>query len=782
MKWFLTILFLFVSLITSATDYYVKTAGSDSNTGLSDGQAWQTIDKVNATSLIGGDRVFFNRGDTFYGTLMINFSGSANNPIIYSAYGTGLAPVITAFTTLTAWTNVGGGIYSKAVYPTYGPDVNMVTVNGVNTPLGRWPDTGWNIIDNGYGGNTQFSAIDLPSFPSYTGGEVVIRKNAWIIDRNYISNHTGQLITYNSVSGYSPNDGTGYFIQKDMDALTSVGEWFYTAGVVYMYFGGYSPTIFTVKLSTLAQNIYIQGKNYITITGLTLEGANRSAVYISSSDYVTVQECRIQFAGDAGIDGGHNGGNSSLALSLINDTIEDVQNHGIYLETEFDGALIQGNVLNRIGLLPGMCFSGDGQNMGMRINGSNHIIEYNRLTNLGYLGIEFGGNNVKCRFNTVSVFCSVKDDGSGIYTASFNTMWTGREINNNIVLNGVGAAFNSMYGETNGIYADQRNSNLAIYGNTVFNCTNGIFLHNTHETQVYDNTLYANRDAQINFNHSSYDWPDDPIRNLEIENNLVLAKLRPAYAYRMEFHDQDNYFLFGTSDYNVICRFREETTPPDLIMRIHYTNYTLAQWKAISSPVQDANTTGNLGGTVTDTANLHFIYNDTKENQIYTLSAGMKDVRNDNYSGDIDLSPFKSLVLIGAGTVTLTGGGGIPSVLPTVQNFVNNITETTASAGGIVTDDGGDPVTDRGICWATTINPTIGGNHTHNGTGTGTFYQDITGLTLATTYYVRAFATNTNGTAYSANLIFTTTGISMTRFVKYLDELVKHNYKFIKIQ
>ena len=782
MKRFLIILFLFISLIASATDYYVKTAGSDSNTGLSDGQAWQTIDKVNATSLIGGDRIFFNRGDTFYGTLTVNSSGSANNPIIYSAYGTGLAPVITAFTTLTSWTNVGGGIYSKSVYPTYGPDPNMVTVNGVNTALGRWPNTGWNIIDNGYGGNTQFSAVDLPSFPSYTGGEVVIRKNAWIIDRNYISNHTGQLITYNSASGYSPNDGTGYFIQKDMDALTSVGEWFYTAGVIYMYFGGYSPPSFTVKISTLAQNIYCHTKNYITISGLTLEGANQSGIYISASDYVTVQECKIQFCGDAGIDGGHNGGNSSLGFSLINDTIEDIQNHGIFLSTEFDGALIQGNVLNRIGLLPGMTFSGDGQNMGMRTGGSNHVIEYNRLTNLGYNGIEFAGNNVKCRFNTISNFALVKDDVGGIYTASFNTMWTGREITNNIVLNGIGAPFNSMYGETQGIYLDQRNTNVLVSGNTVFKCYNGIFLHNTHETSVLNNTVYSCVRSALNMNHSSYDWPSDPIRNLDIQNNLFLAKLRPAYVYEMEFHDQDNYFLFGTSDYNVICRFREETTPPDLIMRIHYTNYTLAQWKGISSPVQDANSTGNLGGTITDTAHLQFIYNDTKLNQVYTLSAGMKDVKNVSYSGDIILNPFKSLVLIGAGTVTLTGGGGLPSVLPTVQNFVTNITETTANAGGTVTDDGGATVTDRGICWATTINPTITGNHTHNGIGLGTFYQDITGLTIATTYYVRAFAVNVNGTAYSTNLNFTTLGISTTRLVKHLDELVKHSYKFIKAQ
>ena len=94
---------------------------------------------------------------------------------------------------------------------------------------------------------------------------------------------------------------------------------------------------------------------------------------------------------------------------------------------------------------------------------------------------------------------------------------------------------------------------------------------------------------------------------------------------------------------------------------------------------------------------------------------------------------------------------------PTVTtNQVTDITQTTAVSGGNVTSDGGAAVTARGICWSTNHNPTTSGNHTTNGTGTGSFTANITGLTANTTYYVRAYATNSVGTSYGSEVSFTT--------------------------
>ena len=98
-----------------------------------------------------------------------------------------------------------------------------------------------------------------------------------------------------------------------------------------------------------------------------------------------------------------------------------------------------------------------------------------------------------------------------------------------------------------------------------------------------------------------------------------------------------------------------------------------------------------------------------------------------------------------------------PAVAPTVTTTaISEIDKTTATGGGNVTADGGATVTARGICWSTTQNPTVSGSHTTDGTGTGSFTSAMTGLTASTTYYVRAYATNSAGTAYGEEVSFTT--------------------------
>lgn len=87
---------------------------------------------------------------------------------------------------------------------------------------------------------------------------------------------------------------------------------------------------------------------------------------------------------------------------------------------------------------------------------------------------------------------------------------------------------------------------------------------------------------------------------------------------------------------------------------------------------------------------------------------------------------------------------------------VTSVTKSSASAGGDVTDDGGPPVTARGVCWATTQNPQTSDSKTNDGAGTGTFTSAITGLSSNTTYYVRAYAINSLGTAYGEQAIFRT--------------------------
>jgi LPXTG-motif cell wall-anchored protein len=110
---------------------------------------------------------------------------------------------------------------------------------------------------------------------------------------------------------------------------------------------------------------------------------------------------------------------------------------------------------------------------------------------------------------------------------------------------------------------------------------------------------------------------------------------------------------------------------------------------------------------------------------------------------------------------TQSGGGGGPTTeKPTViTNTVTGVTASSATLSGNVTASGGATVTARGFVYGSAADPAIGGTgvtQTAAGTGTGSFTANVSGLTASTTYHVRAYATNSEGTSYGADVSFTT--------------------------
>ena len=141
-------------------------------------------------------------------------------------------------------------------------------------------------------------------------------------------------------------------------------------------------------------------------------------------------------------------------------------------------------------------------------------------------------------------------------------------------------------------------------------------------------------------------------------------------------------------------------------------------------------------------------------------------------SGDMQYWNGSQWVLIPAGVTgaTLTICNGVPqwgpcsagASLPTiVTNSITSIAGTTAFAGGNITADGGAAITARGVVYGLTVDPTLANSVvTHAAAATGSYSVGLTGLTPSTLYHVRAYATNSAGTAYGADSTFTTTTIS----------------------
>ena len=158
-------------------------------------------------------------------------------------------------------------------------------------------------------------------------------------------------------------------------------------------------------------------------------------------------------------------------------------------------------------------------------------------------------------------------------------------------------------------------------------------------------------------------------------------------------------------------------------------------WSTSQNPTVSDNHTSDGNGTGTFTSNL----TNLTANTTYYVRAYATNSEGTNYG---EQKTFTTLQYIQLPTVTTT--------------IVTNVTSTGATSGGNVTDDGGAAVTARGVCWSTSPDPTINDNKTTDGNGTGAFTSNLTNLTANTTYYVRAYATNSEGTNYGEQKTFTT--------------------------
>jgi hypothetical protein len=158
-------------------------------------------------------------------------------------------------------------------------------------------------------------------------------------------------------------------------------------------------------------------------------------------------------------------------------------------------------------------------------------------------------------------------------------------------------------------------------------------------------------------------------------------------------------------------------------------------WSTSANPTIDLNTkTINGDGTNAFTSNIIDLLPNTR----YYIRAYATNSAGTSYGNEINFT-----------TAT---------VLPTINtNNISLKTSNSAVCGGNIVSDGGAMITAKGVCWSTSANPTIAlTTKTIDGTGSSSFSSNLTGLSPNTTYYVRAYATNSVGTIYGNQIIFTT--------------------------
>jgi hypothetical protein len=650
--------------------YYVsESTGSDNNPGIIN-LPWKTISKVNeewaAGTFAPGDTIKFKCGDVFYGTLTPASSGSAENPILISSYGTGAKPILTGFTTLSGWTYVGNNIYSKGVSCESIP--NIVTVNGVNTGMGRYPKIGNYSTFESSSGYASITDNQLSSIPNLTGAEVVLRTEDWIVHRGAITNHSGNTLNYtNNDSRYAPTE-TGYFIQKHLSTLTEVNDWFYDGATVYIYG---NPAAKTVQVATSSHVVLASGYDNIIFDGVALMGGNTSIVDLTSVEYLKFQNCVIQFGGNTGVR--VNAGTSNY-ITITYSTIDSCNNIGIDLGGSIDNnpiadnTIISHNTISNIGTILGM----GGNNVsytGITTNSPNTLIEYNIIRNTGYNGVSFWRNAdyTIIRYNLVDTFCFNLEDGGGIYT------WTNDgdpshatcQVLNNIVINGIGAnTFNTAeWGEVYGIYMDNNTQHVIISNNgTAYIKKAGIYFNNSLNITTNNNNCLGSVSSTAVIDFHNY----GQMTGMVLTGNRFVGVRDPDSS---PWPNISNYVTTGSSigspwsnrDYNYYVLPNFASTKPYMFYQLSsgYYPVTLAQWKSASGV--DTHSLGTqLSSPLASANDVHFVYNASTANKNFSLSAAMVDVTNSSYSGVITLLPYASLILLGAGTITeITGGNSV---------------------------------------------------------------------------------------------------------------------------
>lgn len=668
-KLFAFVILLFLCMNSFSINYYFAASGNDiSGTGTIS-LPWKTLTKFNTVfaSKAPGDNFLFNRGDVFYGKMIISRSGAAGLPITIGAYGTGAMPVLNGFTAVSAWTDLGSNIWESTSAVSGLTTCNMVTVNGINYAKGRYPNSDYFPYQS-FTTNTSITSTSVSSaitnWAVPAGAELVVRKNNYVTDRCPITSMVGSTISYTSPSLTAGINGYGFFIQNDSRTLDAINEWYYNPSTKKIRIYSTSSPV-NVQVSTIDTLVTIRPTSiflgYITFDGISFTGANIYAFSVSSAHDITIKNCSINFSGKNAVWGGQNRGAASSNFIFQDNTVNHTNNIALNLESEFAGALISRNTISNTGLQIGM--GGDGGNnegtyIAIVVHAQNVVIEYNNIDGVGYNGVAVGGGNINCsgvlvRYNKINNFCTGKIDGAGVYffVGAGGTPATGQKIYNNIVLNGIGSSVGTVPSTdipvVHGVYLDEGCANVEVYNNTCAgNSFSGHYFHSSYTCNIHDNTWYNNGVYQ--FLNASFNVAL-PERTTIYKNNIMFSKTATQKAASYETR-VDDISLFGTIDSNYYCRPIDD----NLTIQTAINNYatfnqrSLAMWK-VYQPAYDIHSQKSPA-TVTNVNQIFFCYNATDHDSTITLPGNYIDVKNVVYPGVITLTAYTSAVLINTGT------------------------------------------------------------------------------------------------------------------------------------
>ncbi len=591
-----------------AATYYVSSvnpAANDSNPG-TQALPWRTLARLQTSiaSLRPGDQVLFERGGTYPGSLNTGgLIGSSTAPIVFAAYGSGAVPIISGLETLTGWVSLGGNRW-EATCAGCGAAINHLLINGETQRIARYPnidegDEGYLYFDGALG-RTSITDAALAG-QNWVGGELVVRSIAWVLDRMRIQSHSGSTLTTSTPANYNLEVGYGYFIQNHPSALDRQGEWVYnpTTRKITLH-STTNPASARVQVTTTDTLWLLENSSDVQLRDLALHGGDEYTLDVTNCTRLKIERVEFLYGGGEALRA-----TSCAALDISESRLANALNFGLRL-WQCRNCLIRRSTFENIATFAGMGKGSDGQYSGVQFDGIDSVFENNIVRYTGYIGVNFGGT-VTIRNNHVSYFNRVKVDGGGIYG------WhaVGARILGNIVLYGDGSSAGIPWDSTatHGIYVDDNSENIEVRDNHIgYMSASGIYLHNTRNVQVVNNTIFDVGEQGILL--ADDDLGSYNIENSLIENNQIFTVTPTAFGISLATNKTESAFLgwVGTLRNNTYCLPTADAAVRMTLISSGWRSqdYSLVQWQSRSGKESGSTTcdirlpafteTGTLGG------------------------------------------------------------------------------------------------------------------------------------------------------------------------------------------
>jgi hypothetical protein len=683
-----------------AVTYYVSaSSGNDGNAGTSEAVSFKTLGKVNALALQPGDRVLFKCGDVWQGeALTVTRSGASGNPITFGSYPDAACadkPVISGSRPIAGWVVYAGNIYAADLNAASFPNgLNQLFKDGQRLQFGRWPNI--NAPDGGYAridgqpADAQITDAQLPA-KDWTGAHAHIKGMRWYIINRKVTASSGATLTLNDEADCWPqwqprqcgaDGGWGYWLDNDLDALDQDGEWYYDAAArrVYVVSAGGAPTNIegsvVLKTDDRAWGLITLGADlgarvqHVVVDNLDVRNSWRHGIASPTNlanrenTDIVIRNNRISDAYSVGInlatwvfdaqDGGVDGWRGGDALQVLNNTIDGANEKGIY--TYSRNSSFVDNTISNIALIKnlgadgmGCGFTGEscterGQGVDVDVDkradsGRNNTLQYNRLTDIGGVGIFVVGGENKINNNVITRACISKGDCAGIYTFGYggslnDTSVTNTQINGNIIVDvmgntdGTANTYRPLFGM--GITLDHFSANTQVGGNTVIRATLHGILFQDSTGVATDNTLFRNSSGTMYAQQIAIGA--NPAQVATLTGNIMLGAspnvgtLKTEDAARVGMSNSNRFLHTGRASH--IWSQGDKT---------------LAQWRSYSG--KDAASTDMISATL---ALAEIVYNDTKAAKAIPLSKAYRDLDGNVVSGNLTLPPFASRILLPA--------------------------------------------------------------------------------------------------------------------------------------